>query len=192
MPDIVRSCVLSKCHDGIPRPTSPIICADKYSNTMPCLTSSHHFCSPRAIRAWHTRHRLTVCDVQGPWWHATTDADQLCVLSKDNDGMQHLTLSVCLCFPKAMMACHVWGRPTVCAVQGYDYMPRSTSINCECCPTALIACHARHSAIVCSLKGLRWHATSNFVQPCVLSKGDDGMLRPTLPDHVSCPCSIIK
>ena len=80
----------------------------------------------------------------------------------------------------------------MCAVQGYDDMPRSTSINCECCPTAMTASQARHSETMCALKGLRRHAKHNFVRLCVLSKGDNGMLHPTLPDHVSYPRAIME
>ena len=81
MPDVVKPCVLSKGIYVMPRPTLP-----------------------------------TMCAVPGRWRHATPDVVRPYVQSKGDDVMQHVMLFDhlccratsfdCLCFPKAMMACH--------------------------------------------------------------------------------------
>ncbi len=135
---------------------------------MPNLTSSHRVCSPRAIMESHAKHRLTVCDVQRPWCHATPDVVQLCVLYKNHDGMPLLTSSDCVCFPKAMMACHVWGhQPCVLSM-------------------AMITCHVKHRSTMSALQVLWCHAKHDTVPLCVLSKVYTGMPRPISFYHVCC------
>ncbi|TMW81075.1 hypothetical protein EJD97_012177 [Solanum chilense] len=63
------------------------------------------------------RRRATVCAIQKILWHSSPDVVRRCVLSKGDDGMQCPTSFDCACFPKTMMACHVRGRPTMCAIQ---------------------------------------------------------------------------
>ncbi len=46
------------------------------------------------------------------------------------------------------------------------------------------ACQAQHRSIVCSFQGRLWYAMPDVVRPGVLSKGDDGMPRPTLLIYV--------
>ena len=48
----------------------------------------------------------------------------------------------------------------------------------------MMACNAEHRPTMYIVERLRRHATPNFVLPCVLPKGVDGMLCPTLFDHV--------
>ena len=60
-----------------------------------------------------------------------------------------------------------------------------------------MACHAKHHyakhrPTVCIVERLRMHATPNFVLPCVLPKGDDGMLWSTLFDHVLYPRAMME
>ena len=95
------------------------------------------------------------------------------VLPQGDDGMPRLTLFDCVCWPKAMMACHSQRRLTMFAVQGRrwhampdavrlsvlpkgdDRMQRLTLFNRVCSPRAVMSCHARRC------------------QACVLSKAVD-------------------
>ena len=88
-PDFVRPCVVSKGHDGMPRPSS-----------------FDRVCCPKAMMAFHARRRSTVFDVQGRKWHATPDAVRPFVLPKGDDGMPCPASFDRVCCPKAVMACH--------------------------------------------------------------------------------------
>ena len=96
------------------------------------------------------------------------------VLSTNNYGMSHPTLSDRLCSPWEKMACLARHRPIVCnpgpcrlatfyVVRKYvlfkrdDNMPHPSSFDRVCCPCVMMACHVRRR--------------SN----CMLSKGNDGM-----------------
>ena len=127
---------------------------------MPRPTSFDRVCCPKAMIACHARRRPTLCAVQRRRYHASPDD------------------AVRVCCPRALMSCHARHcRPcvqskggnfmpcptltTVCLSKGVDFMPRLTL------PT------------VCAVQGRRWHVTPNVIRPCVLSKGGDGMPRPT-------------
>ena len=103
------------------------------------------------------------------------DAVRPSVLPKGDDGMPRPMPFDCLCFPKAMIACHARRRPTVSAS-----------------PKAMMACHAQRHSTVCAAQRRCWHATPNFVGPCLLSKGDDGMPHPTSFDRVCCPKAVMS
>ena len=45
---------------------------------------------------------------------------------------------------------------------------------------------------VCGVQGRLFHATPDVVRPSVLSKGGDGMSRPTLLDRVCCPKAVMS
>ena len=64
--------------------------------------------------------------------------------------MPNRMLLDCMCFPKAVMACHAQRRSIVFAVHGYDVMPRLMSFDRVCCPKAMMSCHARRSPTVCA------------------------------------------
>ena len=51
----------------------------------------------------------------------------------------------------------------------------------------MMACQARCRPIVCVGQGLWWHTTPDVVQPCMLSKSNDGMTRPTSSHHMCYP-----
>ena len=68
------------------------------------------------------------------------------------------------------MACHTRRRSTVLAS-----------------PKAMMACLASRSSTFFAVQGLRWHATLDFIRPCVMSMGHDGMPRPTSFDRVCVP-----
>ena len=72
--------------------------------------------------------------------------------------------------PRAMMACHTRCRLSVLAS-----------------PKAMMACLASRSSTLFVVQGLRRHATLDFVRPCVVSTGHDGMPHPTSFDRVCCP-----
>ncbi|MBQ2124130.1 MAG: hypothetical protein II200_09145 [Bacteroidaceae bacterium] len=63
---------------------------------------------------------------------------------------------------------------------------RPTTADRLCCPRAMMACHARRRPTVYAVKGRRWHATPDDGRPSMLSKGEDGMPRPTSFDRVCC------
>ena len=116
--------------------------------------------------------------------------------------MPRPTSSDRVCCPRAVMSCHNRRRPTVCAVQGRcfhatsdvvrpcvmpkgdDGMPSPTSSHHAYSPRAVISCQARHRLTVCAFHARLCHATPDIVRPCVLSKGGDGMPRPTSFDRV--------
>ena len=116
-PDVVRSCVLPKEDNGMPRPTSfdrvcctkavmsyharriSTVCASQRKDGMPRPTSFDRVCCPKTVMACHARRRLTVCAAQGP------------------DVMPCSTSFNRVCCPKAMLACHARRRSTVCASQ---------------------------------------------------------------------------
>ena len=102
---------------------------------MPHPTSFDRVCCPKAVMSCHTRHcrpcvlskgsddmpRLTlptVCAVQRWLCHATPDVVQPCVQSKEGDVMPRRMSLDCVCFPKAVMACHARRRSIVFAVHG--------------------------------------------------------------------------
>ena len=126
-PDVVRSSMLPKGNDGMPRltsfdrmccPRAVISCHARRRPIVFCpmaVMSCHDRprCSPRAMISFHAPHRPTVGAVQGRRWHATQDVIRPCVLSKGGDGMPHPMSSDCLCCPKAMIACHAQRRLNV-------------------------------------------------------------------------------
>ena len=150
--------------------------------------------------ACHAIRRPPMCVLQRILYHSTPDVVQPYALSTSYDGMPHAMSSGHVCNPRAMIKCHARHRLTVptfrrrrwdatpdifhlCVIsKGYD--PRLTSFNHVCCPSAMMLFHAQCRPTVFPVQGLLWHATPHFVQPCVLSKGDDSKPRPTLSDHV--------
>ncbi len=151
-PDVVRPFVLSKGYDG-----------------MPCPTPSDRVCCPRAMMAWHTRRRSTVCAAQRQWRHATADVVRPCVLQKGDDCMPCPTTSDRLCCPRAMMACHALRRPTVCAAQGRWWHSTLDVVRLCAQSKAIIACHTWHCLTVCTAQRRWWHETPNVIRPFVLS-----------------------
>ena len=55
-----------------------------------------------------------------------------------------------------------------------------------------MTCPKRRLLIICAVEGLCGHATLDYVREYVLSKGDDGMPRPMLLDHVYCPQAMME
>ena len=76
--------------------------------------------------------------------------------------------------------------------KGYDEMPCSMSFNHVYFPRAMIGCHARRCLTVYAIQGLRRHAMPDFVRPCGLSKGDNGMPHPMLSDLVYGPNAMME
>ena len=68
------------------------------------------------------------------------------------------------------MACHTRRRLSVSASQ-----------------KAMMACHASRHLTLFAVQGILWPATHDFVQPGVVSKGHDGMPRPTSFNRVCFP-----
>ena len=69
----------------------------------------------------------------------------------------------------------------------YDDILSPKSFNHVCWPMDMMACHARRRPTLCDVQELWWHATPNFFQPCVLSKGCEGIPRPILSNCVWFP-----
>ncbi len=145
MPEFVRLCELSKGYYGMPRPSL-----------------FHSLCYPLATRSCHTWRRQTVCVVQGPWWHATLNVLQPCVVYKHYDGMLLLTLSNCVWCPRDMISILAWCHPSVCVIQGLWWYGMPNIVR------------------VCAVQGQWLHVTPDVIWPCVLSKVYEGMPRPTL------------
>ena len=55
-----------------------------------------------------------------------------------------------------------------------------------------MACHTQCHLIVCTVERLRGHAMPDLFQPCVLSKGDDGLTLPTFYDNVYYPRAMME
>ena len=70
-------------------------------------------------------------------------------------------------------------------------MPRPTSFDHVCWPRAVMSCHARRRLTVNAAQRRWWHATSDVVQQCVLSKGGDVMPRPTSSNCMCCPRAVM-
>ena len=191
-PYAVRPCVLPKGDDG-----------------MTHSTSLNRVCCPTAMTACHGRRRSTVCAAKRRWLHAMPDDVRPSVLPKGYDGMPRPTLSDRVCCPRAMMAWHARRRSTICAVQGRwwhatpdvvwlsvlpngdDGVPRPTLFDRVCCPKAMIACHARRCSTVFAVQRRWLHFTPDVPRPCLLSKGSDGMPRPTSFNRVCGPRSMM-
>ena len=116
------------------------------------------------------------------------DVVRPCVHSKGGDVMPRPTLFYRVCIPRAVMSCHARCSRLCVLSKGGDVMPRSTSSDRACSPRALISCHAPRRPTVCAVQGWRWHGTPDVIRPCVLSKGGDGMPRPTSSDRVLSYC----
>ena len=106
--------------------------------------------------------------------------------------MPRLTSFSCVCFKKAMTACHARHHLSMLFSKGDDGMPHPRSIELVRYPRDMISCHVQRRPTVCIVKGLCWHATSNFVQPCELPKGDDGMLCSTLSNQLYFPWAMME
>ena len=168
MPDVVRLCVLSKGHDGMPRLTSfDHVCCPKAmihatldvvrpfppskgDNGMPRLTPSDRLCCPKVMMACHARRRSTVCDYNG------------------GNGMSRPTSFDRVRYPNEVMSCHARRLSTVCAAQrrcwhatpdvvrlcvlpiGDVDMPRLMSFDRLSFPKAMMACYARCSSTMCA------------------------------------------
>ncbi|TMW80713.1 hypothetical protein EJD97_016250 [Solanum chilense] len=129
-PDVIRSCVLSKG-----------------DNNMPRLTSCDCGCYPRETMACDARRRSTVCAAQVLCGHATPDnilpamtgyhahksSDRVCYPKAIMECRP--TSSNGVCFPRVMMACYDRRRPIMC------------------CPSTMWACHARRHQTVCGVQG---------------------------------------
>ena len=100
-PDVVRSCLLSRVYDGMPRRMSfGRVCCPKAM--MACHARRRSIVC--AVKRWcviHDRRNLTVCPYQGRLCHATPDIVISYVQSMGGSIMPRLTL------------------PTVCSVQGW-------------------------------------------------------------------------
>ncbi len=125
---------------------------------------------------------MTLCIVQGLWWHATPHVVRVYVHYKGNYSMPCSSSSDRVCCPRAMTTSHAWRRPNVCAIQGLwwhampyivlpcmllkgnDGIPCPISSDRICCPRVMMACHARHSPFVCVFQRQWWHSTSTIVQ----------------------------
>ena len=100
-------------------------------------------------------------------------------------------------------------RPTMCAIQGQrwhgipdiirllvlpnsdDVIEHTISSHHLCCPKAIMASHAEHHSTMCATQGTCGHATPDILLSCVMSKGDDNMLRPTSSNRVFFPRDMI-
>ncbi|TMW89156.1 hypothetical protein EJD97_017590, partial [Solanum chilense] len=113
-PNVVRPCVQFKGDDNMPCLTSfdrgatpdvlrPCVLA-KGNVVMPSLTKSYCVCCPRVMMAYHARHRPTLCAIQGPRWHVTTDIVRPRVLPYGDDGMPRQMSYDRVCFTRAMIA----------------------------------------------------------------------------------------
>ena len=60
-----------------------------------------------------------------------------------------------------------------------DGMPRPIFSYCVFIQREKITCHARRSPTMYVVQGGLWHAMPDIVRLGILSKGDDGMPRPT-------------
>ena len=150
--DVVRLCVFSKVHDCMPRPmTSDCVCRTKAMFS--CNALNHHF----------------ICAVQRLWWHSTPDVVLPCVLSNGYEDIPCLILSDIVCCPRAIMDCHTWCCPTMCAVQGLCEHAKPDVIR-SCIPST------GDDHMPCP--------TSSY---CVLTKIYSRMPRPTLSGRVCCP-----
>ena len=96
--NVVRPCVLPNYNDGISTPDviRPFV-LPKGDDGMPCLTLSDLVCF-----LW-------------TYGNMTPDVVRSCVMSKGDDNMKHQDR---VCFPRAMMACHVRHHLTVSVAQG--------------------------------------------------------------------------
>ena len=119
--NIVRSCVLPKGGDVVPRPTlSDCLCCPRavmscharrcrsYLFSKGDQTSFNRVCCPKAMMACHARRRSTVCAVQRRRCHASpNDADRVC-------------------YPRALMSCHARRCRLRALYKDGDVMPRPT------------------------------------------------------------------
>ena len=87
-PDVVRSCVLSKGGDVMPRPTS-----------------SDCVCCPKAVMSCHAQHCHRESFPQAVML-CYARRYRPCVLSKGGDIMPRLTSSNRACSPRAVISCH--------------------------------------------------------------------------------------
>ncbi len=99
--------------------------------------------------------------------------------------MPSVTLFDSVYYPRAMITCHALHRPTMC-VKCYTDMQLSMSFAHVCFKRDIMSCHSSCHPTVCVVQGLWWPTTSEVVLLCVLSKGYNGMQRPTSSDCVSC------
>ena len=77
-------------------------------------------------------------------------------------------------------------RPCVLS-KGGDGMSLPTSFDRVYCQKTVMSCHACCLSTLCAALRRCWHATPDVVRPCVLTKGDDGMPRPTSFGPLCCP-----
>ncbi|TMW80672.1 hypothetical protein EJD97_016943 [Solanum chilense] len=103
------------------------------------------------------------------------------------------------------MECHARHHPTVCAAKGpcwhvtpnvvrlcllskgNDSMKYPTSFDRVCCTRVIMACHVDVVPPCELLKGDDRIVIHNVIQPCVQSKGNDYMPRPTSSNRVCFP-----
>ena len=97
-----------------------------------------------------------------------------------------------LCCPKALMTCHDRVVRLCELSKGYVVMQQSVLSGRVGCPRDIMACHARRRLSVNAIQRLRRHSMPDFVRLCVLSKGDDGMPRSMLSDHVYYPRAMME
>ena len=98
--DVVRPCVLSKNHDGMPRRTSSRQSVlSKGYDVMPRPTFYDRMYYPRAMVGCHVQRYSTVCSIYGLELHVMPDIIRPCVMSKGHD------------------ISHTPRHPTVCVVQ---------------------------------------------------------------------------
>ncbi len=168
--DVIRPCMLSKVHDGMPRPTSSI-CVCNINSRMAC----------------HTRRCPTMCPIQGPWWYAMPDVIWPFVLSKDFYRMSRPLSSVRVCFPRTTRACNARHHTTCVLSKGDNGIPCFILLDRVCGKREMMACHTRRCSTVCAVEGLCRHATPDLIWLWVVSKSYDGRPHPTSFDYVWYP-----
>ncbi len=126
------------------------------------------------MMAGHTRRCPIVCAIEGLRLHDTLDVVKLYVLSKGDDGMPCPMSSYHVCSQRTIMACHVWHRPSVFAVQG-----------------AMMVYHTWLRQTVYVVQGPWWHAMTDIVCLYVQSKDNNGILWPSSTHLVCCPRAMI-
>ena len=83
-----------------------------------------------------------------------------------------------MCWPRDTIKCHTdVVRPNELA-KVHEGMPRKISSGRVCCAIAMMDFHVRRHYTLCAFQWPWWHATPDIVLSCLLSKGDDNMLRP--------------
>ena len=142
---------------------------------MSSSTSFDCFCNPTTMMTCHAWHHLSMCAVQGRWWHTIPHLIQLYVLSKVY-FVNHARLHLTMCAIQ-----WIWWHATPNIVQpwvlskGNDGMPCTTLFDRLYWTRAMRSCYAWLSSTVCVVQGSWWHAMLDVVWPCVHSKDHHAM-----------------